>query len=90
MIENIDNWRPWIWEKSTQLNLVKQKNYDNFNIIDQIYLNVNKTQTKMNQNINILFKIMKKRDLDLHKNPKTFNEFSNNMQDVYKTLKNTN
>ena len=49
-----------------------------------------KTQTKMNQNINILFKIMKKRDLDLHKNPKTFNEFSNNMQDVYKTLKNTN
>ena len=68
------NW-PWIldhpytvliigdsvsWKTNLILNLLKQQNGDDFNIIDKIYLYICMFSIQMKENINILLKNMKK------------------------------
>ena len=67
---------------NTLLNLIKQQNEDDYNIIDKIYM----LRIQLKQNINILLKTWEKIGLKELEDPKALIEYSNNMQDVYKNI----
>ena len=68
---------------SELLNLIKQQNDNDYSIIDKVCLYA---KIYLKQNINILFNKCKNKDLKDVKDPKTYIEYANNMQGVYKNI----
>ena len=65
------------------LNLIKQEEDDDYNVIDKIYLHVKDPNKSKYQ---YLIKNRENNGLEPLKDPKILTEYSKNMQDVYKTI----
>ena len=75
-IQNINNWKLWIWKKNGLLNLLNHE-LD----IDQIYLNA---KDPYEAKCNFLINKQESTDLEYLNDSKAFTENSNDMDDIFK------
>ena len=81
-IQNINNWRPWIWKKNLLFNLIIQQPD-----IDKIYLYA---KDLYEANYQLLVKKRESTVLKHFNNSKAFIEYSNDIDDIYKNVEENN
>ena len=85
-IHNINNWRLWIWKNEASLKLIK-KQVDNYIFIDKIYLYVKDSNEAKYQ---YLKNKWENPGLKCFHDSKAFNDYSTDMDNIYKNIEEYN